>query len=44
VTAVDPDVPLRRSSLIRNTSSELRLFHAEADRPDARRSFALRSE
>lgn len=43
VTAVDADVPLSRSSMIRSTLSELRLFSSEADRLTARHLFELRA-
>ena len=42
VAALDADVPLLRSLLIRSTLSELRLFQNEADRPQARQFLALR--
>lgn len=41
VTALDADVPLLRPSLIRFKLSELRLFHCEADRLQARSLFGL---
>ena len=43
VTALDADVPLSRSSLIRFHLSNLRLQQARADRPNARHVFTLRA-